>query len=58
VTQCARDAVLLGINIDASRLYDGEDPHYELWLLALIEEVSDMRRKIAEEERRQMKRGR
>jgi hypothetical protein len=41
VTTLAHDATLLGIPVDTGRLYDGDDPGYELFLWALITRLQD-----------------
>lgn len=39
MTTLAHHAALLGIPVDTGRLYDGDDPGYELFLWALVERV-------------------
>ena len=34
-------AALLGISVDTGRLYDGDDPGYESYLWAVVEQVAD-----------------
>ena len=44
VTSLAVQAVLLEIPVDLNRLYDGDDPLYELFLVSVVERVADAHR--------------
>jgi hypothetical protein len=48
VTALAREAVLLEIPVNLDRLFSDKDPHYELWIQSLVEEVAAKRKKIAD----------
>lgn len=56
MTDLAHDAALLGISVDTVKLYEGDDPNYELWLYALTERVRSTRIKITEAQRQEAKR--
>lgn len=45
--------MILGIPVDTTRLYEGGDPHYVLYLAALVDEVGEAREEIAAELARQ-----
>jgi hypothetical protein len=47
VTILAHDAALAGLSVDTTRLYDGDDPYYELWLSALIDRLIETKRSAA-----------
>lgn len=40
MTQLAHDCAILRVTYDSSRLFDGGDPDYELWLHEVCEKVS------------------
>ena len=44
MTSLAVQAVLLEIPVDLNRLYDGDDPLYELFLVSVVERVADAHR--------------
>ncbi len=44
MTRLAHDCALLGIPADTGRLFDGDDPNYELWLVGLVERVNHTKR--------------
>lgn len=46
MTLLAHDAAMLGLPVDTARLYDGDDPHYELWLWAVVDRLKDTVRKM------------
>lgn len=48
MTDLAHDCALLKIGVDTGRLYDGDDPHYEIWLSALRDRVAATRRRVNE----------
>lgn len=41
----AFSAAMLGIPVDAGRLYDGNDPHFAAWVAMLADMVYEARRK-------------
>jgi hypothetical protein len=47
--------VILEVPVDTDRLYDDDDPHYVLFLAALVESVADARAEIHAEQERQAK---
>lgn len=47
MTILAHNAALLGIPVDAGRLYDGDDPYFERWLHSVSEMVFATLRKQA-----------
>jgi hypothetical protein len=55
MTGLAHDCAMLGIPVAPERLYDGDDPYYELWLSQVLDRVLDSKRQQAEAERRAAK---
>jgi hypothetical protein len=49
VIQLAHDCVMLEIPVDTGRLYDGDDPYYELWLRTLAQKVEVTKRAQAQQ---------
>jgi hypothetical protein len=49
VTQLALRCVALEVAADPGRLFYGDDPLYELWLIALCDRVEGMRREQQKE---------
>lgn len=41
MTSLVHEATLLGVPVDTGRLYDGDDPGYELFLWGVIDRVRD-----------------
>lgn len=39
------EAAILGVPVDTGRLYDGDDPGYELFLWAVVDRVSETARR-------------
>lgn len=39
--------MILGVMVDTFRLYEGDDPNYELWLMTLLDRVYETRRREA-----------
>lgn len=44
MTNLAVQAVLLEIPVDLNRLYDGDDPLYELFLVGVVDRVAEAHR--------------
>lgn len=45
MTLLVHEAAILGVPVDTGRLYDGDDPGYELFLWAVVERVADTMRR-------------
>lgn len=46
MTLLVSEAALLGIPVDTGRLYDGDDPGYELFLWAVVRRTVDRMRQM------------